>query len=351
MDTLPRSRRSSHAGWITAALATFSATALAASTVTVKPQTVVPQVRAFARVAPITDATLLAASDGRLEQLDVVPGSMLRSGQHIGRLGGTRVRAIMARDQALLDAARDDEAARRDTLAIIRARLLQHLSTRQDLDRAIDALGRARAQRVTAEGRLRTDRALSTLRAPATGTVMVVLAHPGERVHAGQALLRMQPDDALRLEAAFYASSARRQVHVGMPGRFVPDDGSPAIRVRVAQLPPRLRADGGQPVILVPAAHEPAHAWVSGETGTVSLEGHPAQHFLVPTRALILDRGHWWVLVRTSTGDRRQSVTPGTRRDGQTVILDGLRSGMVVIVDHAYSRFHRDIAHRYQVQD
>lgn len=332
-----------------AAMSVSGASLAAATTVTVHAQDFAPRFPAFARVAPITDATLRAGSDGRLQSLDVVPGDHLQSGQRIGVIGGVEVRARLASDRARLDAARDNASALHDALDAQRQELAQRLSTHQAYDRAAGAYARARAQRVSALQTWRKDRALTVLHAPASGSVLTVLAHAGERVHADQALVRMQPADALQLAAEVYAPDVRRQLHVGMRGRFMPDDGSPAIAVRITQLPPNLHDDGGQPVRLSRDVHTPD--WISGETGTVYLRGRSERRILVPTRALILDRGQWWVLLHTPAGDRRHAVTPGTRQGSRTVILKGLKPGMVVIVDHAYRRFHRNIAHRYQVQD
>lgn len=319
---------------------------------TVHPQRVVSHIRAFARVSPVSRARVRAGLDGRLERLAVVPGCHVRAGQRIGDLGGSRVDARKARDRARMQAARSAEHDLRDALDIARDRLAQGLSTHQAVDRANEAFAWARARRVAAQQAWREDQALSELRAPASGAVVSVMAHAGERVRAGQALVLVQPDHDLMLTASVYAPDARRRLHAGMRGRFLPDDGSPAMAVRIAHLPPRLRPDGAQPVTLVPIRPlAPADAWVSGETGTVQLEEQPVKRILVPTRALILDRGRWWVLLHTARGDRRRAVVPGARHGDRTVIVDGLAPGMQVVVDHAYRRFHRGIAHHYQVQD
>ena len=67
----------------------------------------------------------------------------------------------------------------------------------------------------------------------------------------------------------------------------------------------------------------------------------------VPTRALILDRARWWVLVRTPQGDRQQQVVPGPTSGWTTCIARGLSPGDQVVVENAYLEFHRRIAQRY----
>ena len=71
----------------------------------------------------------------------------------------------------------------------------------------------------------------------------------------------------------------------------------------------------------------------------------------VPTRALILDQGKWWVMVHTATGDHPQEVIPGPTRGWQTFIAHGLEPGTEVVVDNAYLEFHRSISQRYQPPD
>jgi len=323
----------------------------AASGATVQAHTYIPHLRAFARVQPVADANVRAGLDGRLEHLLVVPGSHVQAGQRIGMLGGIQVRARLTSDHAQLAAARSEEQSLSDALAIQRRRLAQHLSTRADVDRAIGNLAHARARRVDAQQHLDADRELAILRAPANGAVIAVHAQDGERIRAGQALMLIQPDAALWLMASVYDPRARAQLHVGMHGQFRPDDGSAAIAVRLVQLPPRLHADGGQPIAMVRDGKAAPATWTNGETGTVIMRGRAEKRLMVPTRALVLDRGHWWVLLETGQGARQQQVTPGDRVGDSTVIMRGLRAGQKVVVDHVYRRFHNAIAQHYQIRD
>jgi len=323
----------------------------ATSCVSVRAQSYIPLLRAFARVTPIADASVRAGLDGRLVHLDVVPGTRVRAGQRIGMLGGSQVRALLASDRARLEAARSEEQERSAALAIQRQRLAQHLSTRERVGSAISDLARARALRVGAQQDLDADPRPGRPCAPASGAVIAVQADAGERVRTGQVLVRVQPQDGLWLLAAIYDPHARAQLHVGMQGSFQPDDGSHASAVHIVQLPPRLRADGGQPVALARESKSAAQGWIDGETGTLVLKGRVEQRILVPTRALVLNRGLWWVLLDTAHGERQQQVTPGARVGNLSVIVHGLEPGEKVVVDHVYRHFHSGINHHYQIQD
>ena len=68
----------------------------------------------------------------------------------------------------------------------------------------------------------------------------------------------------------------------------------------------------------------------------------------IPTRALILDRGKWWVMVHTPHGNHPRQVTPGPARGWNTFITHGLPAGSQVIVNNAYLLFHASIAEHYQ---
>jgi hypothetical protein len=92
-------------------------------------------------------------------------------------------------------------------------------------------------------------------------------------------------------------------------------------------------------------------AWIDGQWGRVRLRRPARDRIVVPSTALILDKGAWWVLVRTGTGDRRQKVVPGPSRGWDTAILSGLHAGERVVAVNAYLEFHRDIAHAYQPPD
>ena len=148
------------------------------------------------------------------------------------------------------------------------------------------------------------------LRAPVAGRVLALNAAAGERVAAGQTVLTLQAKGRLWLHATFFGAAAGA-IHVGMRGRFVPAADPRPIPVVVVSVFPALGADGGEAVGLRATAGSP---WRNGAFGNVSLDGPSRLVTAVPTRALILDRGRWWVMLHTPHGDRPQAVVPGPAR-------------------------------------
>ena len=89
----------------------------------------------------------------------------------------------------------------------------------------------------------------------------------------------------------------------------------------------------------------------SGEMGTLVLTGARRAWPAVPTEALIMDGGRWWVLVRDQGATRRQAVEIGPSMEGWTLIREGLEPGQRVVAAGAYLLFHRDFSKRYQPPD
>jgi len=160
------------------------------------------------------------------------------------------------------------------------------------------------------------------------------------------------PVSGLWLEAAYYGADIG-MIHAGMRGSFRPA-GAAALRrdvpVKVCAVFSLLRSDGGESFALAATASRPG--WMNGMFGTVTLKSPRQSLVAVPTRALIIDRGRWWVLVRTPAGqDVPREVVPGPARGWQTFIESGLKPGEQVVVVNAYLKFHRNVSRNYQPPD
>ena len=315
---------------------------------TVHSQTFTRHLTAYAQVRPAALSPLRATQPGQVTGLPVQPGDSVQAGEVLGHLTGPETQARLARDHAAVEAAQADLDVARQTLSAQRHKRTSQLSTREDVYRAQAAVSHAQSRLQTAQATLKADRQSTELRAPAAGAVVSVQAGEGERVAAGQKVLTVQPAGGLWLRAAYYGADAEA-VHVGMRGRFVPADGSTPVSVTVAALIPTADPDGGRAVRLRGAAPNPG--WHAGQAGMVELRGRSHTAVAVPTRALILDRGRWWVLVHTARGDQPRQVEPGPARDGRTVIRKGLSNGEQVVVEQAYARYHHNFSQQYQQPD
>lgn len=333
-----------------AATPAAAAGAQAGRVATVRAETVVQTLSAYGQVEPIAIVRVRAVDAGTLSGLAVVPGSVVKAGEVLGRIGGPRMQSLLtAREQTLRSAETRAQAARR-TLEAVRRNFAAQLATRRGVDAAQSDLAAARAALRTAAARLREVRRLRTVRAPTAGTVIAVRAANGERTAAGETLLTLQPAGKLWLRATYYGADAGL-LRVGMQGRFRASAGDEAIAVKIAAISPALAADAGLRVGLVPLARVSPAQWMNGQWGTVTLEGPSRKMVAVPTTALILDRGHWWVLVRTPRGDEPRQVVPGPTRGWQTTIASGLQPGQRVVVQDAFLEYHRGIAASYQPPD
>jgi biotin carboxyl carrier protein len=294
---------------------------------------------AYGQVEPVALTQVRAVEAGVLGRL-VLPGEQVKAGQVLAVLGGPQAQSLLAARRGALGAASMQ-------LAADRRKLTGQLVTRQTV--AADEAAYAAAR-----GRLRVALQTLTLRAAAGGQVLEVDAAAGERVAAGQLILTLQTGRPW-LRATYYGAQALA-IHPGMSGRFRPVTGG-ALPVRVLTVAHALEPDGGERVGLVPAlppgrdAAALARSWRSGQWGTVTLVGATRSMVALPSRALILDRAQWWVLVRTAHGDRRRQVVPGPARGWMTYISRGLEPGERVVVENAYLEFHRGIAQRYAPPD
>lgn len=316
--------------------------------VIVQAEMVTNQFQAYAQAEPVALLPLRAAQSGVVARLDATPGNRVRAGEKVAELGGPEIDAALAQDEAGVESARTNLVAARAVLAIEQQQLASHIATHLMVFQAESAVAQSRSALQTARARLRALQAAMTLKATGDGTVLAVSAAEGQRVAAGDTILTIQPADKLWLKAAFYGTD-RMAVHAGMTGQFYPAGGGPPISVKVSTVFGALTPDGGEGVGLFSTA--PSPDWMSGQAGMVVLNGTARKMAAIPTEALILDRGQWWVLVHSAGGNQPRLVTPGPSRGWQTFIEQGLQPGEKVVVENAYLEFHRNTAHTFQAAD
>src|SRR5262249_26461122 len=148
---------------------------------------------------------------------------------------------------------------------------------------------------------------------------------------------------------------------VGMRGVFsrgdiTPGDESRALNVQVLRIIPPERPDGS--ILAACVVDSPAGTTRPatpnlhlGESGTLVLSGKPRQVIEIPTAALIMSAGKWWVMVSGHDGEKPRPVEIGDQDQANTVIQKGVSAGESVVVTDAYLRFNLDFARHYQQPD
>ena len=304
--------------------------------------TVSPQVSAFATVQSSGLATIAPSRAGTAMGLIVLPGDTVAAGQVIAYLGGPVIAADTAEAQAALTAAMAAQRTAAALLAIERQKMEQRLSTRQIIAQADSALAAAVAQTATASAHVAQMHESVVLHSPVAGIVQGVVVANGDVLTAGQAVATVQPAAGNWLKAVFYGPMPP----VGTDGAFAPGSGGAPVKVSLRGVFGVAQPDGGVPVALTADGD-----LIPGGSGTVTLDLPARPVTLVPSGALILDKGQWWAMVHTPQGDHPVQVTPGPARGDNTVIEAGLQPGDDVVVVDAYLLYHRGIAALYQPPD
>lgn len=316
--------------------------------VTVQPQAVSTTVEAYGQVQPIADLPVKSPAAGIVSDVASLPGAALKPGDILAKLTGPEVEAALARAEAAIDSATAKRAAAKKTLQMLQSQLASHLSTAQQVAEAEAALADATGAMATAKAERATATLTATVRSPVAGTLVAWNAAAGERVAAGDRLATIEPRDQLWIEATLYGGEAST-VHPGQRATFEPTAfGKPGV-VEVVSTAPTRGGSGDVTVGLRPVPPNPG--WRRGQFGRVIFQSAEAHLVAVPTQALILDQGKWWVLVHSAQGDRPVEVVPGPARGWQTFLRRGLPGGTQIVAQNAYLEFHRQIASRYQPPD
>lgn len=331
--------------WCVLVLAAIAVPALAAPvTLPARAVRYRPEIRAWAQVESLSPLVLRTAVAARVARVLVVPGQAVKAGQPLVRLAGPTLEGELSAARARWQAAQRELAAARRTAASA-----QHtypmLTARQALDAAQAAQAAAEGDAVAAHAALQTLLAQQTLSSPTNAVIGTMNVAAGADVPSGTPLVTLLPHGALWLRAEVFG---RSPLPAAATARFVPVDGGPAIAVhRIAELPARA-PDGARVFNFTATGSVPWHA---GETGELVWQGSARSAVSVPSEALILNAGRWYVLTDVDAKLVAQPVTPGPARGTDTFVTHGLRAGTPVVVRQAYLLFHRHFSAQYAPAD
>jgi RND family efflux transporter MFP subunit len=313
---------------------------------TVQSHHVTSRLVAYGQVVPVSIVSVSAAETGVVTGLKVRPGTHVRAQENLAHLSGPAIDSLVVQSEANVHSTQSQLDAAKKALAIAREQLPSHLTTRQVVQQAESAVAQAQSGLINAQSRLTTVRRLMTVSSPTDGVVLELNSADGALVSAIQPILTLQPANGLWLLANYYGTDLTA-IHLGMTGQFLSSDGGDPLRIRVTSIPGVLAAGGGESIAMEPLGANPS--WLNGESGTVTLDLPARQLVAVPTRALVLSQGKWWVMIRAAKGDRAQEVVPGPTQGWDTFIVSGLAPGTKVVVSNAYLLYHARVQEQYEV--
>jgi multidrug efflux pump subunit AcrA (membrane-fusion protein) len=303
-----------------------------------------PEVHAWARVESLAPLVLHTVVAARVATVRVVPGQTVTVGESLVTLAGPKLESELSAARARRQAAQRELAAAQRTLASAK-RTYPVVTDREALDAAQAGLAAAQSESVAARAALAALQAQRTLDSPARAVVGTVKVAPGTDVPAGAPLMTLLPHNSQWLRAEVFGN---QPLPATTAAQFVPADGSPAVAVhRVAELPTRA-PDGARVFNFSASGTGP---WQPGETGDLVWQGSPRHAVAVPSEALVLDAGRWYVLTAVDGKLTAQAVTPGPTRGTDVLITKGLHAGVPVVVRQAYLLFHRDFSAQYAPAD
>lgn len=315
--------------------------------VTVHAQTFTPTQSVYATTAAVTTLPVMSRCAGTLVVASSsLSGAVLSAHAPLARLQGASYQAELTQAQADLVQAQAQVQSAQRLQHIAEAELARHLATEQAVVRATAAVAVAQAALRTAQARWASVRDCGSIETPMAGQLLDWTASTGQRVLSGQVLGRLLPTTGVWLTARLFGTSAAA-LTPGRTAEFVPEGGA-ALRVRLVSIVPSTTTGAGIQTGWMPVSAPPLSLGLFGHL----VLAEPAQtRVMVPTRALILDQGQWWVLLHTAQGDERRAVVPGVSNGWLTTIDHGVAAGDSVVVRGAYLAYHRAIAQAYQPPD
>ena len=259
---------------------------------------------------------LFSQEEGRITELDVFEGDLVREGEILVALEDDLLQAELDKTRATLAQAELD-VGRLDDLVRKRA------ASDAELSQARTAVAVARGDVRLLETRL----AFTRIPAPFDGVVIERLVEPGDFVSKNTHLLTVA--DPASLVAEVYASELiLPRMKVGDPAQLRIDAlGAALFPARILRIHPSLEQTSRQGIVEL-TFEDPPPGVKAGQFVRVMLETAAVERLLVPFRALRRDRdGEFVWLITDQDQASRRKVRSGLQMADRIEILEGLAPG------------------------
>jgi HlyD family secretion protein len=309
-----------------------------------------------------TKATVSTKIPGRLVKVDVDQGDQLKAEQIVGRLDDHDLKheveieeANVTARKATVERLQADISHAKATLKLATANesrqrrlYVTKAVSQEEFDRAVEALavaraGQSRAEAALAEGRkqlVAAEKALefrqarledATIKAPFAGVVIRRDRNSGDVVVPGSSILAVVSTEELWI-GAWVDETLMARLQPGQPSRVVfrsePERSYAGKVVRLGRETDRETRETRVDV----APQRPPANWSVGQRAEVYIEtARKHAEAIVPLRFLVWREGQPGVFVEGNGRAEWRSVTLGLRGRDMAEVVDGLKSGEVVL--------------------
>ncbi len=293
-------------------------------TAAVRVQTVERKVRAATEdvvgtVRPKLSAAIEAKVSGRIEQMLVVPGQLVKAGGRLAVLDAHEIQSRLDQASAARQQAESDLKRATDLIQ-------QKILSQSEFDNAQSRFRIA----VATEAEVKTMLDYTLIVAPFDGVITRKLADVGDLAAPGKPLLQMENPDTLRLEADV-PEALIGNIKLGdkLAVRIAAVAGG--IEGAVAEMSPT--ADPNSRTYLVKLDLSGATGLRSGQFGRVSVPIGEASAIRIPASAVI-QRGQMELVFVTANGHAQlRLVKTGSRIGDEVELVSGLNSGEQVVTE------------------
>lgn len=298
------------------------------------------------RICPVEEVSVRPQVTGEILEVCFANGQEVKKGDVLYRLDSVQYNAAFKNAQAKVAECK----ATRDYAQIAVNRYDQLIKTRavsqDECDKALVAFSVAEASLAAAEASAaaaRDDLAHCTIVAPISGRVGTTRKTVGNFVQRGDAgMVDLVQTDPIRVR--FQVSNADYAAGFGSSVKRIVEEATVELRLKSGDESSRtgrveyvenLSDALSDTAVVYALVDNPQGAFLGGQTVMVTLRR--AQGILraaVPPNAVAQDlRGHYVWVVGDGNRAERRDVVRGALRNGQIVILNGLRSGERIVTD------------------
>ena len=295
---------------------------------TVRVQTVERKSRAATEdvvgtVRPKLSAVIEAKVSGRIEQMLVVPGQLVKAGDRLVQLDAHEIQSRLDQTSAARQQAESDLKRATDLIQ-------QKILSQSEFDNAQSKFRIAAA----AEAEAKTMLDYTVILAPFDGVITRKLADVGDLAAPGKSLLQMENPDTLRLEADV-PEALISNVKLGDKLAVRIAAVASEIEGTVAEMSPT--ADPNSRTYLVKLDLPGATGLRSGQFGRVSVPIGEASAIRVPASSVVQRGQMELVFVVVGNHAQLRLVKIGTRVGDEVEVVSGLNSGEQVVTEGASS--------------